>query len=186
MGTKVFMSAGPNICPGGMIRGAFDLTVIQNEPLSCHHVSKFISIKLSKSSLLADVGLLTARKLELGPAWWALITHFLFYSLVWLDIMIWLMWTLATASWDFPKATCTPVWRVYWGQHAGQECPLAKAVSMFSEGNLWRQQATVCSSPIVGPHGEKSTGQLNWLQMDCLLQSSRLLTWVGTQYVFGK
>ena len=30
------------------------------------------------------------------------------------------------------KATCTPVWRVDWGQHAGHECPLAKAVSMFS------------------------------------------------------
>ena len=68
MGTKVFLSAGPNICPGGMIRGAFDLTVIQKEPLSCHHVSKFISIKLSKSPLLAHVGLLAARKLELGPA----------------------------------------------------------------------------------------------------------------------
>ena len=131
MSAKVFMSAGPNICPGGMIRGAFDLTVIQNEPLSCHLVSKFISIKLSKSPFLAHVGLLAARKLELGPAWWASITRFLFYSLVWMDVMIWPTWALATGSWDFPKATCTPVWRVDWGQHAGHECPLAKAVSMF-------------------------------------------------------
>ena len=97
------MNAGPNICPGGMIRGAFDLTVIQNEPLSCHHVSKFISIKLSKSSLLADVGFLAARKFELGPAWWASITHFLFYSLVWMDIMIWPMWTLATVPSAFQR-----------------------------------------------------------------------------------
>ena len=180
------MSSGLNICPGGTIRDAFDPTVIQNEPLSCHHIFKFISIKLSKSPLLADVGLLAARKLELGPAWWVSITHFLFYSLVWTDIMIWLMWTLVTVPWDFPKAKCTAVWRVDWEQHAGHECPLAKAVSTFSWGSLCRQQAAVCGNHILGPHGEKSAGQLNWLQVDYLLQSSRLLTRVGTQYVFGK
>ena len=38
-----------------------------NELLFCHHVSKFIHVKLSKSSLLGDVDLLAARELELGP-----------------------------------------------------------------------------------------------------------------------
>lgn len=145
---------GLTFVQGGMIRGAFDLTVIQNEPLSCHRVSKFISIKLSKSSLLADVGLLTARKLELGPAWWALITHLLYslvarhYDLANVDpghcilglskgyMHTCLEGILGTACWA----------RMSTGK---------KAVSMFSEGNLWRQQATVCSSPIVGPQGRE-------------------------------
>ena len=50
-----------------MIRAVFDPTAIWNEPLFCHHVSKFIRIKLSKSSLLGDTDLLAARELELGP-----------------------------------------------------------------------------------------------------------------------
>ena len=50
-----------------MIRAVFDPTAIWNEPLFCHHVSKFICIKLSKSSLLGDMDLLAARELELGP-----------------------------------------------------------------------------------------------------------------------
>ena len=51
-----------------MIRDVFDPTAIRDDPLFCHHVSRFIRIKLSKSPLLAHVGLLAARKLELGPA----------------------------------------------------------------------------------------------------------------------
>ena len=51
-----------------MIRAVFDPTAIWNEPLFCHHVSKFIRIKLSKSSLLGDTDLLAARELEPGPA----------------------------------------------------------------------------------------------------------------------
>ena len=50
-----------------MIKGGFDPAAIWNEPLFCHHVSKFIHVKLSKSSLLGDVDLLAARELELGP-----------------------------------------------------------------------------------------------------------------------
>ena len=50
-----------------MIRAVFDPTAIWNEPLFCYHVSKFIRIKLSKSSLLGDMDLLAARELELGP-----------------------------------------------------------------------------------------------------------------------
>ena len=51
-----------------MIRDVFDPTAIRDDPLSCHHVFKFIHIKLSKSPLLVDVDLLGARELELGPA----------------------------------------------------------------------------------------------------------------------
>ena len=50
-----------------MIRAVFDPTAIWNEPLFCYHVSKFIRIKLSKSSLLGDMDLLAAGELELGP-----------------------------------------------------------------------------------------------------------------------
>ena len=56
------MSRGP------VIKGGFDPAAIWNEPLFCHHVSKFIHVKLSKSSLLGDVDLLAARELELGRA----------------------------------------------------------------------------------------------------------------------
>ena len=50
-----------------MIRAVFDPTAIWNELLFCHHVSKSIHIKLSKSFLLGDTDLLAARELELGP-----------------------------------------------------------------------------------------------------------------------
>ena len=51
-----------------MIRDVFDPTAIWDDPLFCHHVSKFICIKLSISPLLGDVDILEARELELGPA----------------------------------------------------------------------------------------------------------------------
>ena len=50
-----------------MIKDGFDPAAIWNELLFCHLVSKFIHVKLSKSSLLGNVDLLAARKLELGP-----------------------------------------------------------------------------------------------------------------------
>ena len=50
-----------------MIKDGFDPVATWNELLFCHHVSKFIHVKLSKSSLLGDVDLLAARELELGP-----------------------------------------------------------------------------------------------------------------------
>ena len=50
-----------------MIRDVFDPTAIRDDPLFCHHVSRFIRIKLSKSPLLGDVDILSARELELGP-----------------------------------------------------------------------------------------------------------------------
>ena len=53
---------------GTMIRDVFDPTAIRDDPLFCHHVSRFIRIKLSKSPLLGDVDILSARDLELGPA----------------------------------------------------------------------------------------------------------------------
>ena len=62
------MSAGPAICPGATIRDVFDPTAIWDEPLFCHHIFKFICIKLSKSPLLGDMDLLAARELQLGPA----------------------------------------------------------------------------------------------------------------------
>ena len=58
------MSAGPLSV---QIRNVFDPTVIQDELLSCHHVCKFFHIKLSKSPLLGDAGLLAAQALEFGP-----------------------------------------------------------------------------------------------------------------------
>ena len=50
-----------------MIRDVFDPRAIQGDSLFCHHVFKFICIKLSKSPLLGDVDLLAARELDLGP-----------------------------------------------------------------------------------------------------------------------
>ena len=50
-----------------MLRDVFDPTAIRDDPLFCHHVSRFIRIKLSKSPLLGDVDVLAARELELCP-----------------------------------------------------------------------------------------------------------------------
>ena len=61
------MSAGSATCPGATSRDVFDPTAVRDEPLFCHHVFKFICIKLSKSPLLGDVDLLVARELKLGP-----------------------------------------------------------------------------------------------------------------------
>ena len=59
---------GPPFVQGTTIRDVFNPTAIPDGPLFCHHVFKFIPIKLSKSPLLGDVDLLAARNLELGPA----------------------------------------------------------------------------------------------------------------------
>ena len=59
---------GPPIVQGTTLRGVFNPSAILDEPLFCHHVFRFILIKLRKSSLLGDVDLLAARKFELGPA----------------------------------------------------------------------------------------------------------------------
>ena len=59
---------GPSFIQGSTIRDIFDSTAIRVELLFCHHVFKFIRIKLSKSPLLGDVDLLAARELEPGPA----------------------------------------------------------------------------------------------------------------------
>ena len=61
------MSAGPLFVQRATIRNVFDPTVIQDEPLFCHHVFKFICLKLSKSLVFGDVDLLAARELQLGP-----------------------------------------------------------------------------------------------------------------------
>ena len=58
---------GPPIVQGTTLRGVFNPSAILDEPLFCHHVFRFILIKLRKSSLLGDVDLLAARELELGP-----------------------------------------------------------------------------------------------------------------------
>ena len=62
------MSAGPLFVQRVTIRNVFDPTVIQDEPLFCHHVFKFIHINLNTSPLLGDVDLPSARALELGLA----------------------------------------------------------------------------------------------------------------------
>ena len=59
---------GLPLVQGAMVRVVFDPTTIWDEPLFCHHVFKFIHIKLSKSPILGDVDRLASRELELGPA----------------------------------------------------------------------------------------------------------------------
>lgn len=58
---------GPPFVQRAMIRDVSDPTTIQ-EPLFCHHVFKFIHIKLSKSPILGDMDLLEAKELECGLA----------------------------------------------------------------------------------------------------------------------
>ena len=107
---------------GTTIRDAFDPTAIWDELLFCHHVLKFILIKLSKSPLLRDVHLLTARELELGPA--GRLNHMPLvlqlgvdghYDLVNVDP--------GHCALGLPKAPCVPVWSLHWGQHGSPECP---------------------------------------------------------------
>ena len=57
---------GPLDAQVAMIRDVFDPTAIWDELLFRHCVSKFIRIKLSKSSL-GEEDLLAGRELELGP-----------------------------------------------------------------------------------------------------------------------
>ena len=52
---------------GAEIRDEFGSTAIQDKPLFCHHVFKFICVELSESPLLRHMDLLEARELELGP-----------------------------------------------------------------------------------------------------------------------
>ena len=59
---------GPPFVQRATVKDVVDPTAFQGELLFCHHVFKFICIKLSKSSLPVDVDLLTAVELELGPA----------------------------------------------------------------------------------------------------------------------
>ena len=75
--------------------------------------------------------LLAARELELEleALQRASVTHFLFCSSVWMDIMTWPVWTLATVPWGFPKAPSIPVWSLDCRQHASHECPLERTVS---------------------------------------------------------
>ena len=109
---------GPPCVQRATIRGVFDPTAIRDEPLFCHHVFKFVCIKLSKSPLLGDVDLLAARELELGPA--EGLNHMLrvlqldadgHYDLANVDP--------GHCALGFPKAPRTPVWSLDWGQHAG-------------------------------------------------------------------
>ena len=68
-------------------------------------------------------------ELELEALQRASVTHFLFCSLVRMDIMTWPVWTLATVPWGFPKALCIPVWSLDCRQPASHECPLERTVS---------------------------------------------------------
>ena len=79
-----------------MIRAVFDPTAIWNEPLFCHHVSKFIRIKLSKSSL-GEEDLLAGRELELGPV------EGLRHMLLILQLGVDGHHDLATGPWGCPK-----------------------------------------------------------------------------------
>ena len=57
---------GTSPVPRTTIRDVFDPTAVWDESLFCHHVLKFIHIKLSKSPLPGGVALLVAWELELG------------------------------------------------------------------------------------------------------------------------
>ena len=54
-GADHIMSTGPAICSGNHDKDVLDPTANWDEWLFCHHVFKFILIKLSKSPLLRDV-----------------------------------------------------------------------------------------------------------------------------------
>ena len=66
--TRLSLVQGPPFVQRATIRDVFDPTAIRDKPLFCHHVFKFVGVKLSKSPLLGYVDLLAARELELGPA----------------------------------------------------------------------------------------------------------------------
>ena len=105
----------------------FNHTAIWDELLFCHRVFKFIYVELGKSPHLGDVDLLAAWELELGPVKGQ--SHmFFFCTLLWVDIMTWPTWTLATVPWGFLEALHILVWSLDWGQHTRHECPLEKAV----------------------------------------------------------
>ena len=59
----------------------------------------------------------------------ASITCFLLWSLVWMDIMTWPVWTLVTVPWGFPKAPNIQVWSLDWWQNGSHEYPLERAIS---------------------------------------------------------
>ena len=65
---KLSWVQGPPTVQRATIMDVFDLTAIWDEPLFCHHIFKFIHIKLVKSPLLGDVDLLVTREVEHGPA----------------------------------------------------------------------------------------------------------------------
>ena len=120
------MSAGPLFVQRATIRNVFDPTVIQDEPLFCHHVFKFICIKLSKSP--EDGDLLAPRELELGRE-------------EGLDHMLFVLQPGAVGhhhlgnvdpghcALELSKSTTHICLELDWGQHASHECPLQRAVS---------------------------------------------------------
>ena len=119
---------GPPLVQRATIRDVFDPTAVWDESLFCHHVSKFICIKLSKSSLLGDMDLLAARELELGPV------EGLNHMPLVLQLGVNRHYNLAKVdsghcALGFPKAPRISVWSLDWGQHASHECPLERAVS---------------------------------------------------------
>ena len=114
---------------GTTIRDVSDPTANQDEQLFCHHVFKFICIKLSKCPLLGDVDLQAPKELELGPADY--LNH-MFLALQLgadIDIMTCPVWTLVSVPWGFPNARHISVRSLDRGQHASLECPLERVVS---------------------------------------------------------
>ena len=104
----------------------------QDKPLFCHHVFKFILIKLSKSPLLGDVDLLATRELEHGPA--EGLNHMLHVLQLGAD------GHYDSAHMDTGHCVRIPVWSLGWGQPASHECPL-EMLSPRSLGNQYRHQA---------------------------------------------
>ena len=127
------------------------------DKLLFHQIFNFIHIKLSKSPLLW----IFQQPENLN------FTCSVFCSLVQMDIMTCPMWTLAIAPWRFPKARCTPVWSLDWGQHARHECPLERAVSkwqltpVFLPGEFYGQRSPAGYSP----QGHKESDMTEWLTL---------------------
>ena len=103
------------------IRGVCDPTAILGELLLGHRVFKFIQLNLANAHFLKMWVFWRPGSLK-SALRRASITCSLFFSVVWMDVVTWPMWTLTTVPLGFPKA-----WSLDWGQHASHECPLERA-----------------------------------------------------------
>lgn len=102
----------------------------------------------------------------LGPAE-GLSHKLLVLRLVWMCMMTWPSWTLATVLWSSPRAPRIPVCSLDWGQHSSHECPLERAEPSVPEDNPYRQQAACTTEEVhTGPPRGKGHSWLYWLKIN--------------------